>query len=190
VATPGEDGTRIAAAQAGDQAALEQVLREQYDRVYALALRLLGDRRDAEDATQDALIAIVRGLHRFDGRSAFSTWVYRVATNTCLDELRRRKRRPATVELDAHTGRATGRGPEGEVVDRLAVDSALAELPEEFRTAVVLRDVCDLDYAEIGEVLGIPPGTVRSRLARGRDRLARVLAGNQDDPGERRSEVT
>ena len=66
MATPGDDGTRIAAAQAGDQAALEQLLREQYDRVYALALRLLGDRRDAEDATQDALIAIVRGLHRFD----------------------------------------------------------------------------------------------------------------------------
>lgn len=180
----------VGAAQRGDRAALERLLREQYDRVYALALRLLGDRRDAEDATQEALIAVVRGLHHFDGRSAFTTWVYRVATNTCLDELRRRRRRPATVELQGADPRAAVPHGEPLVDDRLEVGAALGTLPPEFRAAVVLRDLCDLEYAEIGEVLGIPAGTVRSRIARGRAALARALAGNQPDLGERRSEVT
>jgi RNA polymerase sigma-70 factor (ECF subfamily) len=180
---------RVEAAQRGDQAALEQLLREQYDRVFALALRLLGDRRDAEDATQEALIAVVRGLSRFDGRSAFTTWVYRVATNACLDELRRRRRRPATVELQPTDVLAPARSGEAAVDDRLDVDTALSTLAPEFRAAVVLRDLCDLDYAEIGEVLGIPPGTVRSRIARGRAALAEALAGNQPEPGERRTEV-
>lgn len=180
----------VESAQRGDRAALEQLLRDHYDRVYALALRLLGDRRDAEDATQEALIAVVRGLHRFDGRSAFTTWVYRVATNTCLDELRRRRRRPVTAEL--HVAGPVAAVPHGEpaVDDRLDVGTALGRLRPEFRAAVVLRDLCDLEYAEIGEVLGVPAGTVRSRIARGRAALARALAGNQPDPGERRSEVT
>jgi RNA polymerase sigma-70 factor (ECF subfamily) len=75
------------------------------------------------------------------------------------------------------------------VTERAAIDAALARLPADFRAAVVLRDLCDLDYAEIGEVLDIPAGTVRSRIARGRAALAVELGGNQDDPGGRRSEV-
>jgi RNA polymerase sigma-70 factor (ECF subfamily) len=179
----------VASAQAGDRAALDALLRSQYDRVYTLAAKLLGDRRDAEDATQEALIAVVRGLHRFDGRSAFPTWVYRVATNTCLDELRRRKRRPVTIELATDHGEPTAAARESAVLERMSVDAALAKLPEDFRVAVVLRDLCDLDYAEIGSALDVPAGTVRSRIARGRARLAELLGGNQTDPGERRTEV-
>jgi RNA polymerase sigma-70 factor (ECF subfamily) len=186
----GDDvGELVLAAQAGERAALERLLRSQYDRVHALAAKLLGDRRDAEDAAQEALIAVVRGLHRFDGRSAFPTWVYRITTNVCLDELRRRKRRPPTVELVADTGPAGGRLHDATVLDRMTVDDALARLPEEFRAAVVLRDLCDLEYAEIAEALGIPAGTVRSRIARGRAQLAELLGGNQTDSDERRSEV-
>ena len=185
----GDDvGRLVVAAQAGDKVALEQLLRTQYDRIFALAAKLLGDRRDAEDAAQEALIAVVRGLHRFDGRSAFPTWVYRITTNVCLDELRRRKRRPPTVELVVEAGPG-GRLHDSTVVDRMTVDEALARLPEEYRAAVVLRDLCDLEYAEIAEGLGIPAGTVRSRIARGRAQLAELLGGNQTDPGERRSEV-
>jgi RNA polymerase sigma-70 factor (ECF subfamily) len=130
----------------------------------------------------------VRGLPRFDGRAAFSTWVHRVATNACLDELRRRGRRPQVVRrLDAapteHDGRRGALDPadptpgaDERVPDRMAIDDALATLPEEFRVAVVLRDHLGLDYAEIAEVLDLPPGTVRSRIARGRARLADLMA--------------
>jgi RNA polymerase sigma-70 factor (ECF subfamily) len=147
--------------------------------------RLAGNDADALDATQEALIAIARGIRRFDGRAAFSTWAYRVATNACLDELRRRARRPTPGLPDdglgdrTEIGAAPSPGIDG-LADRMAIDEALAALPEEFRAAVVLRDLCDLDYAEIAEVLGIPAGTVRSRIARGRRQLARLLPpGNQ-----------
>ena len=148
--------------------------------------RLAGNEADAFDATQEALIAIVRGLDRFDGRAAFSTWSYRVATNACLDELRRRQRRPTpglSDDLEAVGWSDTGARPSAAIEalpDRLAIDDALAQVSEEFRLAVVLRDLCDLDYAEIAERLGIPPGTVRSRIARGRAQLAALLdPGNQ-----------
>lgn len=174
----------VAAAQGGDRGALDRLLRDHQPRIYAVCRRIAGNEADALDATQEAMIAIVRGIVRFDGRAKFSTWVYRVSTNACLDELRRRRRRPLVglpsdddgvqrevVDLAAPV--ADG------VADRLLVDEALSELPVEFRAAVVLRDICQLDYAEIAEVLDIPPGTVRSRIARGRGHLADKLSGNQ-----------
>ena len=172
----------MSAAQGGDRSALEALLRRHHDRVLSVCRRLAGNEADALDATQEALIAIARGIRRFDGRAAFTTWSYRVATNACLDELRRRRRRPEPGLPGDDTGPepvgawAAGADPGVDAVpDRLAVDDALRQLPEEFRAAVVLRDLCDLDYAEIAEVLDIPPGTVRSRIARGRSHLARLL---------------
>ena len=151
-------------------------MREHHDRIHALCRRICGHDADAQDATQEALIAIVRGLPRFDGRASFGTWAYRIATNACLDELRRRRRRPdpGLPDLERVPGDA-GPALDESVADHLAVDAALATLPAEFRAAVVLRDLCRLDYAEIAEVLQIPPGTVRSRIARGRAVLARTL---------------
>jgi len=147
--------------------------------LYALCYRLTGNRADAADATQEALFAIVRGLPRFDGRAAFSTWSYRVATNACLDELRRRRRRPDPMTTDddrTEFDRDTGApAVDEQVVARLALDDAMQDLPIEFRAAVVLRDLCDLDYAEIAEVLDVPIGTVRSRIARGRAAIADQL---------------
>ena len=177
------------AARGGDQRALDQLLRRHVDRLHALCRRMLGSEADAADATQDALIAIARGLAagRFDGRAAFATWAYRVTANACLDELRRRSRRPEPV-ADEHLERAGGTdvvpGPAGGVAERLDVEAALTRLPPEFRTAVVLRDLCGLDYAEIAEVLAIPPGTVRSRIARGRAALVPLL-GNPAPPAHR-----
>jgi len=174
----------VRAAQTGDRQALDRLLRRHHDRVYAVCRRMAGNEADARDATQEALLAVVRGLPRFDGRAAFSTWVYRVATNACLDELRRRNRRPTPVDHRARAEpRMSGAPTDGErVVDRLMIDDALRDVPEEFRTAVVLRDVAGLDYAEIAEVLAIPPGTVRSRIARGRRALARLLGNPAADP--------
>ena len=150
-------------------------------------------------------MSAVSGIARFDGRSAFGTWLYRIATNACIDELRRRRRRPlpgfdeeaarssgddapswssrqgSTGFAAPRNATATGAGDGGAVEvgalasDRVAVDSALARLDPTFRTAVVLRDLCDLSYGEIAEVLEVPVGTVRSRIARGRAQLVPLL---------------
>jgi len=176
------DETLAAAANAGDRGALEVLLARHLDRVHAICRRVTGHPEDALDATQEALIAVTRGLHRYDGRSLFTTWLYRVATNAALDELRRRKRRPEPAELSEDRppgGGAASVGGSGSVESvvaaRLDVDAALAALGPEFRAAVVLRDLCDLDYAEIAQVLDVPIGTVRSRIARGRAAIADQL---------------
>jgi RNA polymerase sigma-70 factor (ECF subfamily) len=171
------DEVLAAAANSGDRGALEVLLARHLDRVHAICRRVTGHPEDALDATQEALIAVTRGLHRYDGRSLFTTWLYRVATNAALDELRRRKRRPEPAELsdDRPVVGAVGGGVESVVAARLDVDAALARLSPEFRAAVVLRDLCDLDYAEIAEVLDVPIGTVRSRIARGRAAIADQL---------------
>jgi RNA polymerase sigma-70 factor (ECF subfamily) len=188
VREPLDDHALVAAAQAGDRAALEQLLRNHHDRIHGVCWRITGNEADAADATQEALIAVVRGLHRFDGRSAFSTWVYRVATNASLDELRRRKRRPLSVVRDDDRVDHEHSDPESEqpfdrIADRDEVEAALLDVPDDFRIPVVLRDVADLDYAEIAETLGVPVGTVKSRIARGRGMLGAALARRSQDPG-------
>ena len=176
------------AARAGDERALDQLLRRHVDRLHALCRRILGSEADADDAAQEGLISIARGLAagRFDGRSSFSTWAYRVTANACFDELRRQRRRPdlATDEQLEREGSSSGPGVEGGVTARLDVEAALARLPIEFRAAVVLRDLCGLDYAEIADVLSVPAGTVRSRIARGRAALVPLL-GNPAPPADR-----
>ena len=159
---PAEDETLVAAAQAGDTRALDALLRRHHDRVHALCRRLTGNDADALDATQEALIAVVKGIDRFDGRARFGTWVYRVATNACLDELRRRGRRPVPVDDEQYRwdDRADPRLPpvDGSVSNRLAVDEALQAIAPDFRACVVLRDLCDLDYAEIADRVGPAAG--------------------------------
>jgi RNA polymerase sigma-70 factor (ECF subfamily) len=183
----------VSAARSGDRSAMERLLARHLDRIHAVCRRVVGGERDADDAAQEAMIRIVRGLDGFDGRSSFSTWSHRIATNAALDELRRRARRPAlhvvredrAVDGGAHdpVDEAAARRVEA-AGDRLDIDAALATLPEDFRVAVVLRDVADLDYAEIAHQLDVPVGTVKSRIARGRALLVERL-GNQDPVDER-----
>jgi RNA polymerase sigma-70 factor (ECF subfamily) len=178
----------VTAAQGGDRGALDQLLRRHYDRVHAVCRRITGNEADAADAAQDAMIAIVRNLDRFDGRSSFGTWVYRIATNASLDELRRRKRRAIPMSSDDdgdHTHHDVADPDSGQRIDaigdHMALDAALRALSDEYRLPVVLRDVADLDYAEIAAVLDIPAGTVKSRIARGRAALARALSSESAD---------
>lgn len=178
----------LAAARRGDHDALEALLRSVHDRMAAVARRILRDPGDAADCTQEALIRVVRGLSSFDGRSSFSTWCHRIVATTALDELRRRGRRPVTVPETDREPLSTESTPEQASLDALAladIDSALARLPEEFRQAVVLSDVADLDYPTIAEMLEVPVGTVKSRVARGRAQL-RDLLGNPTESGGRR----
>ncbi len=184
MAAASEDGELLRRARQGHEASLNQLLVEHYDQIYAVCRRMTGNDADALDTAQDALIAIVRGLDRFDGRARFSTWVYRVTTNACLDQLRRERRRPVG-HLDHDPAPADASpGIDQVVSDRLVLDQALGRLPTEFRAPVVLRDVIGLDYAEIAEVLEIPPGTVRSRIARGRRALADQMRDPLDDDHE------
>ena len=184
------DAELVAAAQAGDRDALDTLLRRHYDRVHSICRRVIGTSRDADDAAQEAMISIVRGLRSFDGRAAFTTWLYRIATNAALDEVRKRNRRPAlhVVEDRPEEADPSAHRQVDSVADRLAIDEAVAGLPEDFRAAVVLRDVCDLDYGEIADVLGVPIGTVKSRIARGRGHLVKALdVGNRTAIDERPS---
>ena len=186
----------MTAAQGGDRGALDQLLRRHYDRVHAVCRRITGHEADAADAAQEAMIAMVRNLDRFDGRSSFGTWAYRIATNASLDELRRRKRRamPVSADDDDHHRHEVADPDSGQRIDaigdHIALDAALRQLSDDYRLPVVLRDVADLDYAEIAAVLEIPIGTVKSRIARGRAALAESLSpstGNQPTDPERPS---
>jgi RNA polymerase sigma-70 factor, ECF subfamily len=173
----------IAAARRGDREATDRLLRLHQPMIWAICRRIVGDDHTAADAAQEAMISVVKHVGRFDGRSSVRTWIYRVATNAALDELRRRRRRPDPVADEVIASRSgVTSGGANVVDDRLLIDEALAQLSPEFRAAVVLRDLADLDYAEISDVLGLPPGTVRSRIARGRRALADHLGNAQGNP--------
>ena len=155
---------------------MDQLLRGQMDKIYAVCRRMARNEADAMDAAQEALLAVARRIHKFEGRSSFSTWVYRVATNACLDELRRRGRRPEPGLPEHRPIVDPAPAFDERLADRDRLSAALAELPEEFKAPLVLRDVSGMDYAEIAATLDIPPGTVRSRIARARGRLADALS--------------
>jgi RNA polymerase sigma-70 factor (ECF subfamily) len=184
-----DDDALAARAARGDGEALDELLRRHSALVHAVCRRVLGNADDALDATQDALLSIARKIHLFDGRARFTTWCYRVATNAALDEARRRNRRPRPVEVLGEPAPRDGVPSDTQVADRLDIDAALAQLSPDYRAAVALRDLVGMDYAEIAEVLGVPPGTVRSRISRGRAALADLL-GNRETPSEHQTPRT
>ena len=172
----------------GDSSAMSTLLRGYQARVYAVCFRMLRSADEASDLTQESLVRILEGLHTYDGRSQLSTWIIRVAMNCCLSHLRKQKlRRHASLDdfgqrsgswaslgaaLPAHEDAEPSgvRGVERSE-QRIAVVRALARLDAEARAIVVLRDTQGLEYQQIGEVLGIPVGTVKSRLFRARAAL-------------------
>jgi RNA polymerase sigma-70 factor (ECF subfamily) len=167
------DARTFARARRGDDRAFTALVRHYDDGLRALAFRLLGDRTRMDDALQEAYVKAYRALPRFRGDSSPGTWLYRIAYNACLDELRRTR---DVVELDAVRERAGYGGDAVETIsNREALASALAELPPEDRAAVLLVDAAGFDYRAAAEVLGIPEGTVGSRLNRARAALRRAL---------------
>ena len=186
------DSQLLQRAQQGDRDALSTVLGEQYQRVFAVCLRMMGSRTAAEDQTQEALLRIARGLSSFEGKSAFGTWCHRVATTTCLDELRRQRRRPTTTTLTNTDGTDVEPVDDVDITAgiewsdvRTDIREALDAVPVEFARAVVLRDVLELEYQEIADLTGVATGTVKSRISRGRALLAEQLRGNRNDDVER-----
>lgn len=166
----------------GDAHAFDEVYERFGEMVYNLALRLSGNREEAADLTQEIFLRIYRHLGSFGGRSTLKTWIFRVALNHCRDRLSRFSPAILPIEEGMEDGGTTladpARSPEEMALaadDGRRVSAGLSLLPQVFREAVVLRDLEGLSYDEIAEVLGVRVGTVRSRIARGRDQLRSLL---------------
>jgi RNA polymerase sigma-70 factor, ECF subfamily len=163
----------------GDQRAFGQLVSRHERRVYGICLRMLGNREDAQDATQEAFLSALRRASTFRQAAAFSTWLYRIAVNAATDQGRRRGRartiplQPDEAGLPVTVGDPAD--PGDAVATAVTVQAALARIPGEFRAAVVLCDLLRLPYAEAAAVLGVPVGTVKSRVYRGRLALAGEL---------------
>lgn len=163
----------LARAQAGDERAFAALAKEASGRMWAVCLSITGNRHDAEDAMQNALTAAWQNLQRFDGKAKFSTWAYRIASNAALQIVRKRRELP-----DDEAGMdevATGSAVDEQVTASIVVKEALAQLPDEFRESLVLREYGGLSYQEIADQQGIPIQTVKSRINRARARLLEAL---------------
>lgn len=180
---PGEHGVDpelVRRCRLGDRAALEELVLLTTGRAYRLALRIVGDRHEAEDVVQEAYLRIFRALPRFREEARFETWMHRIVVNAALNHLRARGRFGEVVEERALDGSAPDR-PAERAADRDALERALAMLPPGQRTALLLKDVYDLSCREIGQELGIREGAVKVRLHRARKRLKALLEEGAGD---------
>jgi RNA polymerase sigma-70 factor (ECF subfamily) len=190
-----DDAELLARHVAGDPEAFGELVRRHRDRLWAVAVRTLGDREEAADAVQDALVSAFRAAHTFRGQSAVTTWLHRITVNACLDRARRaasRRTAPVAEEesfealLEPHES-AEAPAERRELHRELL--AALATLPADQRAALVLVDMQGYPVAEAAEILDVPTGTVKSRCARGRARLLPLLthlrAGGSGDSAVR-----
>src|SRR6187401_1678725 len=159
---------------AGDQSAWEQIVRQNWRKVFNVAYKFVGKHDEAEDLTQDIFLKIFKALKTFDRRANFQTWIISISRNLCIDHYRSVRKERQTIARD---------------VDSTELRQALETLPMTLRTAVVLRDLQELSYQEIADRLGLPEGTVKSRINRGRIELARQLKRLEEKQpaGRRRS---
>ncbi|NOY25279.1 MAG: sigma-70 family RNA polymerase sigma factor [Oligoflexia bacterium] len=177
--------------QSGDREAYSDIVRRYQDRIFTLSLRWMGDRQVAEEVAQDVFVALYRSLDRFRGEARLSTWIFRVTVNHCKNRRLYRRRRkmgqheplegPRSLDDDGPVRQLPDKGPGTDTrvhrseAARILQD-ALDQLDDSYRTILVLRDVEDLPYEEIAQILELPRGTVKSRLHRARAELARVLS--------------
>lgn len=172
---------------AGDVAAFEELIEAYQKKVFNLACRIVGNYDDAADLAQEALIRIFRSIANFRGQSSFSTWIYRITTNVCLDEIRKRKNaRMLSLDEEIHTDDGEMKRQimsDEPLPDEIAereelrslVSDAIQSLPEDQRLVITLRDLQGLSYEEISKILDCPGGTVKSRINRARQALKNVL---------------
>ena len=169
------------AAAAGDQLAFEKLYQQHHRKVYSLCLRMLGNQTDAEDVTQDVFIQVYRKINTFQGESAFTTWLYRLTVNSVLMYLRKksRKHREESTEDEMlqnwAESRALSHRHEISMIDRIALEQAIAQLPTGYRHVLVLHDLEGFEHEEIGRMLGIAVGTSKSQLHKARMKLRKLL---------------
>jgi RNA polymerase sigma-70 factor (ECF subfamily) len=162
--------------------AFERQAEKVFPAIFGTALRLTRSREEAEDLAMEAMVRAYEAFDRFDGAN-FKAWMLRIVTNLYINRYRQRQRGPQLGSLDEE-GALEPMGTEAEIPDRILfdnmvgaeVENALAEVPEDFRTAVILSDIEEMSYQEISDATGVPIGTVRSRIARGRAILRKLLA--------------
>jgi RNA polymerase sigma-70 factor, ECF subfamily len=175
-AAASSDADLIAAHAAGDPHAFAELVRRHRDRMWAVALRTLRDPEEAADALQDAFVSAFRAAGSFRAESQVTTWLHRIVVNACLDRVRRRQARPTVPLPETGPGEPVAEGDAmADQETRLVVSDALASLPEEQRLPIVLVDVEGYSVADTARMLGIAEGTVKSRCARGRAKLAKLL---------------
>jgi len=180
----------------GDQAAWEQIVRQHWRKVFNVAYKFVGSHDQAEDLAQDIFLKIFRSLDTFDRRANFQTWLISVSRNLCIDHYRSVRKERQTIDREVTSDQLS---PVSRSVSPLAaleqrdlaalLRQALQGLPESLRTAVLLRDIQELSYQEIAQRLGLPEGTVKSRINRGRKELARQVQRLRDEADERRVET-
>ncbi len=178
-----DEAELITAAKTGDQEAFRQLVERYQGAVYNLAYRMLGIPEEAEDAAQEIFVRIYRQLERYDPTRKFSTWTLVIATNYCIDQLRRRRMQLVPLENIIPWARDREAGPEAEALgqeSRDEVQRLIRELPEKYRAPLVLRYWEDLSCAEIAEILGVPEGTVKTQIHRARKALGKLLAGEEE----------
>lgn len=171
----------------GDVSAFEMLIEAYQKKVFNLAYRIIGNYDDANDIAQEAFIRIFRSISGFRGQSSFSTWIYRITTNVCLDEIRKRKNKSVQY-LDDDIQTDDGEMQRQIISDdplpeeiaerkelRAVINDSLGELKEEYRIIITLRDIQGMSYEEIAKVLDCPTGTVKSRINRARQALKNVL---------------
>jgi RNA polymerase sigma-70 factor, ECF subfamily len=167
------------AAGAGDTSAFEQIYRRHFRRVYALCFRMLGNPTEAEDLTQDVFTHLFNKIGSFRGESAFTTWLHRLTVNQVLMYFRRKSARPefTTEEGETPVQIVTGTGNPNRmpIVDRIALERAISQLPRGYRTVFVLHDVEGHDHDEIAQMLGVSEGTSKSQLHKARLKLRQLL---------------
>lgn len=186
------DRELVLRARAGERAAFDQLVGRYQRRLLRLVLRLLRDQAEAEDVVQETFLKAYRALPRFRGEAAFFTWLYRIALNGARNAILRRRQR--TGPMGAVPSQLPSPAPEGGTPEAMllskqvmqAIDAALEALPLELRTAIVLREIEGLSYEEIAQIMECPLGTVRSRLFRAREAIARRLRPLLDLPVDKR----
>ncbi len=182
----------ISRAQDGDVTAFEALIAEHQQNIFSIAYRMAKNRDDAEDMTQEILVKIFKNLKKFKGDSKFSTWIYRVATNTCLDEIQKRNRHQTyslDKELETEAGSLVGEirdetpTPEEHLEQKtvqMAVREAISRLGDDHKKVLILRDLQGMSYEEIGRILQCSEGTVKSRLSRARQTLKKIITQDRE----------
>ena len=189
----------LARAQKGDAAAFTELMAPREKRVYYTCLRLTGNAQDAQDCAQEAMLKAFRALPGYQAAASLDTWLYRICVNACLDALRRRRPQESLEEMKEGGFEPPDRGltPYAALEKKErheALKKALAALPEDLRTALVLFNLQGRSYEEIAQITGVALGTVKSRVSRARERLKEILGQNKElfpqslvQPGERRA---
>lgn len=167
----------IKQAQQGDDAAFETLIESHERRIYNIAYKFMGNDADAQDAAQEAIIKMYHNMNKYSFRAAFTTWMYRVIVNTCLD-LKRKKKDEISFETQEYMAASTHGNPDADLLSselKGQIKHAVRLLPEKYMTILVLIDIEGLKYEETAEILDMSVGTVKSRLSRAREKLRELL---------------